>query len=164
MSRNLYEALEITPVSTSVADVLPGLQSGLIGAVVTPPSGVIAMQWHPHIRHRLDVQVSYSLGLLVITTRQWKKLPEEARMTVRSSARKRIAKLNVKTVQQNREALQVLEERGVVLTKVDPKSRQQFQDATASVARKMSGTDFSPEILEKIRGLLREYRRKSSGR
>ena len=40
------QAFGIAPVPLTIADVLAGLQTGLINAVAMPPVGAVALQWH----------------------------------------------------------------------------------------------------------------------
>ena len=40
------EALDLSPVTLPLTDVLTGLQTGLLDVVATPPVGALVLQWH----------------------------------------------------------------------------------------------------------------------
>lgn len=65
---------DITPIPLSIADVLGGLQTGLIDSVAVPPVGAIALQWHTQLKYVFDLPLLYVYGLLTVRDRQFDKL------------------------------------------------------------------------------------------
>ncbi|MDA1076361.1 MAG: TRAP transporter substrate-binding protein DctP [Proteobacteria bacterium] len=75
-SARTLQAFEISPIPLSIADVLAGLQTGLIGGVAVPPVGAIALQWHTHLKHVLDLPLLYVYGLFTLSERQYSKVDQ----------------------------------------------------------------------------------------
>lgn len=159
MSVELYDALQVTPESSSTADVTAGLQSGLIGAVFSPAVALIAMQWHPYLKHRLDVKINYSIGIVTITREAWQKLSSEDQRIVREEFRRGIGALNEKMAKQEGEALEVLERGGMKTNPVDPQSLIELARATEKVVDKLTHKLFSAELLAAIRAARDDYRK-----
>lgn len=72
-----FEAFNISPIPLPMADVLAGLQTGLIDSVASPPIGTIALQWHTQIKYALDLPLMYVYGLFTLSERPFKRLSDE---------------------------------------------------------------------------------------
>lgn len=164
LSESLYEALGVTPVPTAVGNVLTALQTGLVRTVFSPPVGLIALQWHTRVKYRVEVKIAYSFGVLVIAKRRWDRLPGELQGVMRALFKKRNAELNRKIQLQNEEALEVIEKQGIRTITEAEESRKEFMRATEKVGESLAGETFSREILERVKALRAEYRRKRGGR
>ena len=64
-----YSSFNITPIPLPIADVLTGLQTGLIDSIGSPPIGAIALQWHTQVDYALELPLMYVYGLFAITER-----------------------------------------------------------------------------------------------
>ncbi len=82
-SARALAAFEIAPIPLSIADVLGGLQTGLINSVAVPPVGAIILQWHTQLEHVLDLPLLYIYGLLIVNKRQFERLSVEDQEVVR---------------------------------------------------------------------------------
>lgn len=158
MVREFYSALRITPESMGLTDVLPALQSGLVGAVFAPPAGLIALQWHPHVRFQLDLAINHGVGIIAISDKGWERVAETDRPVVERSFVEGVAAMNRAVGEQNKESLAVIRDTGIELVTITPESLVLLQNATAEVTKKFSGEQFRPETLTKIQDLLREFR------
>ncbi|MCA8959783.1 MAG: TRAP transporter substrate-binding protein DctP [Planctomycetes bacterium] len=161
LSKELFEALSITPVTVGVTDVLPGLQSGLIDTVFSPPVGLVALQWHTKVKHRVDLAINYSVGVIAVSQRTWKKIPEDLQRTVRDVIQRRVTELNEKVGLQNREALEVLEKRGMKCSAIGEDDRRELREATKRIEAKLRDKEFSGAVLDAVREALQELRKKS---
>src|SRR5690606_33099702 len=50
ISYQAMQALDLSPVTLPVTDVLTGLQTGLIDIVAMPPAAALVLQWHTRVR------------------------------------------------------------------------------------------------------------------
>ena len=162
MMRATYKALGVTPVSAGVVDVLPSLQTGLIRTIFAPPSMVIALQWHTRLEYRLDLRINYSIGVILFTSKAWKRLSPEHQELIRTITARHITAVNERTRSQNREAVEVLAKNGMSTVQVDPASLERFNEVTSIVAQKLNKEHFSAEVLAKARKLIAEYSKKKS--
>lgn len=77
------QAFGITPIPLTIADVLAGLQTGLINAVAVPPVGAVALQWHTQLKYLLDLPLMYICGTTIISDKALRKLGEGDRAVLR---------------------------------------------------------------------------------
>ncbi len=160
LSRNLYDALQVTPVLLPVSNVLTGLQTGLIRTVFSPPAPLIALQWHSRVKYRLDLRVAYSFGVFVIYKKNWRRLPAKLQGIMRSLFEKRNSELNRKIRRQNLDSLLVIEDEGIKTITAAEQSRREFVLAAELVGEKLVGESFSREALDRVKALVKEYRQK----
>lgn len=112
-SAQAVDAFGITPVPLSIADVLAGLQTGLINAVAAPPIGALALQWHTQIDHVLDLPLLYVYGVFAISDRSFSKLSEADQTIVAELLAAVVDKVNAQTRLDNARAREVLAQQGV---------------------------------------------------
>jgi TRAP-type C4-dicarboxylate transport system substrate-binding protein len=79
----LLNSFGINGTPLSIADVLTGLQTGLIDTIAAPPVGAIALQWYTQVKHAVDMPLMYVYGTLAIQGRAFNKLSEADRIVVR---------------------------------------------------------------------------------
>ncbi len=74
MTFEAFKAVNLSPVSLPVTDVLTGLQTGLLDMAAIPPEVAIALQWHTRVRYFTDMPVLYAMSFLAIDKRTINKL------------------------------------------------------------------------------------------
>ncbi len=67
-------AFGISPVPLSIADVLAGLQTGLIDAVASPLVGALALQWHNQLDYVLDLPFMYIYAVMALPERAFRRI------------------------------------------------------------------------------------------
>jgi len=141
---------------------MTALQSGMIHTVFTPPIGMIIMQWHTRVKYQMDLGLFYSFGAVVITKKQWNKIPKDQQEIVRSVIRKTITGLNTQIKKQNEESLKVMYKtiKPVIPTK---EAVIEFRGITEKVAEDMTNKAFSPEAMKLLKKHLKEYRGTNGG-
>lgn len=75
-SFSALESMQLSPVTLPVADVMTGLQTGLIDVIVTPPVGALLLQWYTKIGYVNPMPVAYTLGILGIDKRAYDRVSE----------------------------------------------------------------------------------------
>ncbi len=113
MSQRAFEAVGVSPVQLTLADVYTALQTGLVDTVAAPPQGAIALQWHTRVRYVTDVPLSYLTGTLVIDARAWKKLDPRDQGILREVVRASAARLDAETRSGEAGARKALESQGI---------------------------------------------------
>lgn len=112
-SAQAVAAYGITPVPLSIADVLAGLQTGLINAVAAPPIGALALQWHTQIEHVLDLPLLYVYGVFAINDKAFSKLSAADQAIVSEKLAGVVRDVNRQTRLDNTRARQVLIDQGL---------------------------------------------------
>jgi TRAP-type C4-dicarboxylate transport system substrate-binding protein len=153
------------PVSLPIADVYTSLQSGLVDTVAINPSGAIALQWHTGVEHYTRAPLLFLMGMLVLDRRAFEGLDEADREIVREVLSETFDRLDEINAKDNAEALAALE--GLGIEAVEPAQAPAdggwetiARDTLADMA---DAGAFSPELLERVRALVDEYRREHGG-
>ncbi len=134
----LLDGFEISAIPLSIADVLTGLQTGLINAIAAPPVGTIALQWHTQVKHGLDLPLMYVYGSLVVSDRQFNKLGAEDAAVVREVFGAAVAEVDASARQDDENAKQALAAQGIQWHTASPEHAAEWQ----ALARK-SSDDFA---------------------
>src|SRR4029077_2974610 len=78
----IYRLVRCHPVPLETADILPGLQTGLIDCVAMPPAIALTMQLDNAAPHMLDMNWAALVGGAIITKQCWDSIPPEAQEAV----------------------------------------------------------------------------------
>lgn len=152
-------AFDISPIPLTIADVLAGLQTGLIDTVTTPPVGAIALQWHSQLDYVLDLPLMYVYGLFVIQERRFTRLSDDDQQVVRrilSKATKQADELNR---QDHDSAWTVLQEQGLELIRPSPTDKADWQShADAATQRWVDEGFVSRDLYTRFSKHLETYR------
>lgn len=153
------ESFGISPIPLSIADVLGGLQTGLIDAVTVPPVAAIVLQWHTQLDHVLDLPLLYVYGTLAVSKRQFNKISEEDQAYLRDVMGDLVREVNQQNRRDHERAVEVLEEQGLAWHTADPGVVAEWQDLAdaASVELVDAGIVTGP-LYEELLRLLSEYR------
>ena len=164
MSSELFDVLDVSPVSASVGEVLPALNSGMIRLVFSPPTAVIAMQWHDKLSFRLSREIIPTMGVLLVDLERWNTLPRKTQKKVEQIVKLEIARLNKAVLKTNDKAIEVLENRGMETIQVNDELAQIVVDASEQVAQRLADKAFSKSFLERILKAAADYREKNDGK
>ena len=121
------QAFDILPIPLTIADVLAGLQTGLIDTVATPPVATIALQWHTRLDYILDLPLLYIYGLMVIDKKPFSRLTAADQATVREIMSAAIARADARSRNDHAAAWQVLQDQGLELVKPSPQEIADWQ-------------------------------------
>ncbi len=159
ISYEAMNALDLSPVTLPVTDVLTGLQTGLIDIVAMPPAAALVLQWHTRVRYVTQMPIVYTMGLLAIDRRAFDRLEQPDQLVVREIMSALYARWDVENEEEAKEALDALIASGVepVTPEAGERSRLQtlLEETNDALAR--DGL-ISPELLDEVRRLIEEYR------
>ena len=124
--------------------------------VFSPPIGMILMQWYTRVRYQLDLGVFYSFGAVVLTQKQWRKIPDKYKPVVKEAFVKALAEVNKAIDKQNKDALEVMSKTVTVLKPSAP-ALVEFRGITRKVEEDMAGKAFSYKAMNLLKKYLKEY-------
>jgi TRAP-type C4-dicarboxylate transport system substrate-binding protein len=150
---------DISPIPLSIADVLGGLQTGLINTVAVPPVGAIALQWHTQLKYVFDLPLLYVYGLLAVRDRQFDRLDEADQAVVREVMGDVVRRVDTQNRTDHERAVEVLKMQGLSFTVPTPAERQRWVGLAGQAADEMTSQGIlSADLVEKLNGMLVEYR------
>jgi len=154
-------AFGITPIPLSIADVMAGLQTGLINTVTTPPIGAVALQWHTRIKYIMHEPFLYIYGVLAVKRKVFNKLSANDQQVFRKIMGRIFRELDRLNRTDNVKALEALRKQGIKFIKpsAEPLAKW-YQHAAAVPKRLIKAGKLSPEMVNALETLLKDYRLK----
>lgn len=153
----------ISPVPLPLADVLTGLQTGMIDVVMATPVGTIAFQWYTKLAYMNETPVSYIYGLLALDKKAFKKIKPDDQKIVREVLTQVFQALDQHSWIDHEQAKQALLRQGVTLTKTDPKVLAEWlhyaEQTTIQLGREGA---YSPEVYKSLSRYLACFKRKDN--
>jgi TRAP-type transport system periplasmic protein len=158
-SARALQAFGINPVPLSIADVLAGLQTGLINGVAVPPVGAIALQWHTQLDYVMDMPLLYVYGLLAVAQRPFNRLSEADRAIVREVMAGVVDNVNARSRRDHESAFQALLAQSVERIAPDPEQMPEWHEyAERANAELVRAGLLSADLLDAVYALRREFR------
>jgi TRAP-type C4-dicarboxylate transport system substrate-binding protein len=150
---------EITPIPLSIADVLGGLQTGLINSVAVPPVGAIALQWHTQLKYVFDLPLLYVYGLLAIQGRQFDRLDAADQKIMMDVMGDVVVRVNAQNRTDHERALVALKSQGLSWSLPTGQEVRRWKGLAGKATDELIAQGaMSAELVETLQGKLAEYR------
>jgi TRAP-type C4-dicarboxylate transport system substrate-binding protein len=153
----IYKSAGFNPVPLETADIVPGLQTGLIEAVPLPPGFALATQIDTRAPYMLEVNWGALVGALVIRKQTWDKIPEALRTELRLAAVTAGAEIKAASRKEGVEAVKAMEKRGLKVTQVAPEVVAVWHQAAEKVWGQIRGKIVPADIYDQALTLIQEY-------
>ena len=155
----LMKAMGYQPVVLETADILPGLQTGLINAVPITAAWALATQVDGTAQHMLDLRWVPVVGAAVITRGAWDALTPQGREALRQAAAKAAEQLRAQRAAADAEAVDAMRKRGLQVHALTPELEAEWRQLAETVYPKIRGAMVPADAFDAVRGALDEYRR-----
>lgn len=163
ISYEAMNALDLSPVTLPITDVLTGLQTGLLDIVAMPPAGALVLQWHTKVQYVTRMPIVYSMGLLAIDRRAFDRVEPGDREIVREVMSALYARWDVENEREAEDALQALINSGIEPVEPAPGELERLQAVMRETNDAMAREGlFSAELLAEIRQRIEEFRTDSA--
>ena len=157
IAAELIKSFDVSPIPLNITDVLPALQTGMINAVVGPPSVILALQWHNHLTHLMNLPLVYIYSMLAMDMKVYSKASSADQDTVVEILDEVFELVGRETRSDNERALQALKKIGI--TFVEPTNKAEWQAAAdLSVQKLMRSGEISAEVVNTYLELLKNFR------
>jgi TRAP-type C4-dicarboxylate transport system substrate-binding protein len=154
----LMKALGYQPVMLETADILPGLQTGLINAVPVTSMWALASQIDGTAPHMLDIQWVPIVGAAVMTRGAWDALTHSGRDALRREAAKAASRLRDQRAASDLEAVEAMRKRGLRVHSLTPELEAEWRQLAETVYPKIRGAMVPADMFDAVEGALAEYR------
>ena len=147
----LIEEASLSPVPLSLADVLTGLQTGLVDVVTGPPVAAVALQWFTKVKYAIEYPVVYTYGTMVLSNKAWDRLSADDQKIVEEVLTAMTETLDRRAREDNKGARRALESQGVETLTPPADTERQWQElARRSSARLEKELGLSRSMLDAI--------------
>lgn len=158
-SARALESFGVTPIPLSIADVLGGLQTGLINGVAVPPVAAIALQWHTQLDYVMDLPLLYVYGMLAMANRPFDRLSEADQAVVSEVMAGVVDQVNARARADDANALQALYGQGLKRTAPGEEALDEWRAYAARANREMVEDGLvSGELLARLQALVEAHR------
>jgi TRAP-type transport system periplasmic protein len=155
----LMKAMGYQPVMLETADILPGLQTGLINAVPVTAQWALATQIDATAAHMLDVRWVPIVGAAVMTRSTWDSLTPSGREALRSAAIRAADRLRAQRAAVDTEAVEIMRTRGLQVHTLTPELEADWRQLAESVYPKIRGAMVPADMFDAAQSALAEHRR-----
>jgi TRAP-type C4-dicarboxylate transport system substrate-binding protein len=154
----LMKALGYRPVVLETADLIPGMQTGLIDTAPVTPAWALATQLDRIAPHMIDVRWAPMVGALVVTRKAWESMTPAARDALRQSAPRAALALHEHQVRSDNEAIVAMQKRGLQVVKPSPAQEVAWQEFAARTYPLIRGHTVPAASFDEALRLVAEYR------
>ena len=159
ISESIADAAGLSPVPLAIADVLTGLQTGLVDTVAAPPVGAVALQWFTKASYVTDLPVTYAYGTVVMADAALARLSAADRDVVREVLTATLAELDRSAREDTEQARQALARQGVTFVQPSDEMRNRWSSVAAAATQTLIGRQhYDPALLADIQRVLGEHR------
>jgi TRAP-type C4-dicarboxylate transport system substrate-binding protein len=160
----LIEEAALSPVPLGLADVLTGLQTGLVDVVSGPPVAAVALQWFTKVKYVIEVPVVYTYGCMAISDRAWGKMSNDDQAVVQEILGSMTDALDRRAREDNEGSRRALEKQGVAGITPTAEAASQWEGvAKRSSDRLVEQLGLSQDLLAEIEAELAGLRGSATG-
>jgi TRAP-type C4-dicarboxylate transport system substrate-binding protein len=159
---DIMKSLGYQPVVLEVADILPGLQTGMINMVPTAPFWALTLQFYPHAPYMLDLDWAPLVGAIVVTRKAWDAMSGVGREALAKAGSEAGVELRALSRREHQESIAAMEKRGLKVQRLTPELEAEWRRAAEQTYPLVRGKMVPADFFDEVQRLLREYR--SAGR
>ena len=154
---DIYKATGFRPVPLESADIVPGLQTGLIDVLPSPPVFALATQTDTRAPHMLDLNWGPLVGAIVVRKETWEKLPADLRPKLLAAARATGQEIRASGRKESDAAVKAMEKRGLKVTPVTPEIEAEWRKAAEAVYPQIRGRIVPADLFDRALELIKEF-------
>lgn len=154
----LMRALGYRPVVLETADILPGLQTGLIDAVPVIASYALASQIDAIAPYMLDMRWVPIVGAAVVTRQAWDGMTPAAQQAVREASAQAAATLRAERERADQAAIAAMRTRGLHVQTLTADGQAEWQQLVASAYPHVRGGMVPADVFDLVQQTLTDFR------
>jgi len=146
------------PVVLEVADILPGLQTGMVTAVPSTPFWALTLQFYTQANYMLDMPWAPLLGAVVVTRKAWDSMSPSGQQALREAAEVTGRELRTMGRRDDELAVQAMQKRGLKVQPVTPEIEAEWRREAEQLYPMVRGRLVPADQFDEVQRLLREHR------
>ena len=159
LQASVMKSLGYNPVPIPIADIMPGLETGMIDTVPIAPLWAMIGQFDRVTRHMLRINWVPIVGATVMRRETFEAMKPEARAALLGAARKAEGELRAHRVKQDEEAIAAMQKRGLDVREMTPELEKAWRGVAERAYPLVRGTMVPAETFDRVRAHLAEYRK-----
>jgi TRAP-type transport system periplasmic protein len=158
----IMKGIGYKPVALETADIMPGLQTGMIDVVPLPPIYTLSYQFYSPLPHMLDINWVPFIGAAVMTRKAWDAISPAGRDALMKAAAKAGADIRARSLLEDQEAVEVMKKRGLNVHFLTPEANAEWHQLADRVYPMIRGKTVPAEMFDEVNRLVQEYRNKEA--
>jgi TRAP-type C4-dicarboxylate transport system substrate-binding protein len=154
----IMKALGYRPVVLETADIIPGLQTGLVDTVPVTPTFALATQLDRVAPYMIDVRWAPIVGAVIFTRKAWDAMTPAARDALRREAPGASRALHDHQVRSDAEAIGVMEKRGLRVLRPNAEQEGAWREVARRAYPMIRGQTVPAAVFDEAERLVAEYR------
>jgi TRAP-type C4-dicarboxylate transport system substrate-binding protein len=154
----IMKTLGYHPVPIPLADILPGLETGMIDTVPVAPLWALVGQFDRVTRYMLRVNWVPIVGATVMRRQTFEAMPPAARTALREAAARATEALRAHRVEQDEGSIRAMQKRGLQVREPGPELEAQWRALAQKAWPHMRGTMVPAETFDRVTSILAERR------
>ena len=157
----IMKALGYRPVVLETADIIPGLQTGLLDTVPVTPTWALATQLDRSAPNMIDVRWAPIVGALVFTRKAWDAMTPAARDALTKAAPNAAKVLHEHQVRADAEAIVAMERRGLKVLRPSAEQEVAWKEVAKQAYPLIRGQTVPASVFDEAERLVVEFRAKA---
>lgn len=146
------------PVPIPLADILPGLETGMIDTVPVAPLWALVGQFDRITRHMMRINWVPIVGATIIRRQTLEAMKPEAREALRAAARTATDKLRAHRGEQDDASIKAMQGRGLQVKVLTPELERAWREIAEKSWPHVRGTMVPAETFDQVQAILAQYR------
>lgn len=153
-----FKALDVNATPLALTDVRTSLQTNLVETVYVPPLPCVSLQWHTQIKTMMDLPLANVAGAVLISKKKFDKLDPAHQKILREKGKEHMRRLVQLGREDNAKSIELMAENGVEIVKIPEENVKEFTAAAQSAHAELAGKLYDQSLLDRVSGLLAEFR------
>ena len=154
----IMKSLGYTPVPLETADILPAIQTGMIGVVPSTPYFALATQVYTTASHMLEINWAPIVGALVVTRKAWDEMSPAARDALRDAGAKAGLAMRTQARREVDEAVDAMKKRGLTVNRPTPEQMREWTDLAERLYPRIRGSMVPADTFDEVFAHLKALR------
>jgi TRAP-type C4-dicarboxylate transport system substrate-binding protein len=159
---DLMRSLGYQPVVLETADILPGLQTGLIDAVPLIPTWALASQVDTLAPHMLDMRWVPIVGASVMTRAAWDSVSPAGQAALRQASATAGEELRAARETADSGAVEAMRQRGLKIHPLTPEAESEWRAMAAATYPHIRGGMVPADVFDTVQKALADFRARHS--
>ena len=152
MYLKLIRDLGFQPVSLSINDLLPSLQTGLVDAFAAPPVAALSFQWFGLAKNMATIRWQPMLNVIIVSNKRWDKIPASLHPELLAIVDRAGVRLREKSTAMENKAIEAMKKHGLVVHPTSDRSHQAFKRLIDEYGVPLFvGSRFTSSMYEQVR-------------
>lgn len=153
-----FNALKVTPIPLSIADVLTSLQTNLIDAVYTSPLACVSLQWYTRVKYMMDYPLADAHGAVLIAKKTFDKIEPQYQKILLDKGREYMQKLVRLSREDNQQSIELMKKNGIEIVQIPKKNLAEFQKAGQEARENLVGKLYSQALLDTVQNEVAQFK------